>query len=257
MFSLNRLWLLFWKNYKLRIRHPWILLFEIAVPCLFTIILVVVRSITTFDRITNTTTFQQREIQGLSVIYEFQNKLVLFGPRTNKTIELMNIFSTLTQGIKVKDFETEDEMVDYYVQKDSDSIRCGVWFNTLTNDSLDFKLRFSFAPKALSNDFEFTQVNQFTWLTARNFPMFQKPGPRTPSSDEGGPPGYLSNGFLFIQHYISRAYAYQQKPIETRKFFNHVHSYNVLRFPYPPYNNDQFMFSLQFMFPMIMMIISV
>lgn len=96
MFGLNRLWLLSWKNYKLRIRHPWILLFELAAPCLFTIILVTVRLITSFDRITNTTTFQQRKIEDYQ---EFSNKMVLFAPRTNKTIELMNRFSILTKGI--------------------------------------------------------------------------------------------------------------------------------------------------------------
>ncbi|XP_075680863.1 phospholipid-transporting ATPase ABCA3-like isoform X2 [Dermatophagoides pteronyssinus] len=145
-------------------------------------------------------------------------------------------------------------MVDYYVQQNSDSIRCGIWFNSLTEDSLDFKLRFSFAPKGLRDEFDFDQVNEFTWQTSRNFPIFQKPGPRTNYSDKGGPPAYYTNGFLFIQHFICRAYSYLQKPNETSQFFHNVHSYNVLRFPYPPYNNDQFMFSLQFMFPMIMMI---
>lgn len=144
-------------------------------------------------------------------------------------------------------------MLDYYLENENglNSFICGIIFNNV-NETLDFAIRFPFAPMPIDGQVELEKVNQFTWKTSLNFPLFQKPGPRSKQTVNGGPPGYFQNGFLFIQHFISRAYAISQKP-NSSKFYKQL-NLKIQRFPYPPYNDDKFLFSLQFIFPIIMMI---
>lgn len=147
-------------------------------------------------------------------------------------------------------------MLDYYFENDNGLFNfiCGIIFNNVqANQTLDFTIRFPFAPKQINDQVELDKVNQFTWKTSLNFPLFQKPGPRAKTVPTGGPPGYFQNGFLFIQHFISRAYAIFQNENVSTKFYDKL-NLTIQRFPYPPYNDDKFLFSLQFIFPIIMMI---
>lgn len=142
-------------------------------------------------------------------------------------------------------------MVAHYLKKDSEEIRCGVVFNSWQRNRIDFRLRFPFVPVS-DNKFNWNKIEQFTWKTSRNFPLFQEPGPRSAMSDVGGPPDYYHEGFLYLQHQLSEAVALYNDP-QVKTVFDNVRI-NVQRFPYPPYDNDKFLFSLQFMFPLILML---
>lgn len=142
--------------------------------------------------------------------------------------------------------------MDYYTAVNGESIVGGVIFRQLSADNVRLKLRFPFVPPKDSDKFSFQKIQQFTWQTARQFPQFQEPGPRNHDVVEGGPPNYYKAGFLYLQHYLSRAIAITLSP-RAETFIDTVRL-NVQRFPYPPYVNDQFLFSLQFMFPLILML---
>ena len=143
-------------------------------------------------------------------------------------------------------------MVDYYKLMDTDTIICGVVFHQLQPNIIDFKLRFPFVPQAIQSSFSFTKIGEFTWKTAQIFPLFQVPGPRAPNVQTGGPPDYYNEGFLFIQHQLSKAIAIHYNSNSEPVLKNM--DVKIQRFPYPPYKNDKFLFSLQFMFPLILML---
>lgn len=148
-------------------------------------------------------------------------------------------------------------MVNHYVKENSDIIACGVVFqnlpltNTFNGERLIVKIRFPFVPKQKAG-FSMEKIDQFTWQTARLFPMFQQPGPRASGQVEGGPPNYLDEGFLYVYHQIVKSILlYQNASVQSALDSTRI---NVQRFPYPPYIADKFLFALQFFFPLILML---
>ena len=80
-------------------------------------------------------------------------------------------------------------------------------------------------------------------------PEMTTPGPRNARSIDGGKPGYNREGFLLIQHEITLAAAkvLQGAPSNTKEQF----SFELARFPFPPYVSDLFLFALSFLFPAV------
>lgn len=149
--------------------------------------------------------------------------------------------------------DNEKLLVDHYIQESSETILCGIIFESISEKTRKFnvKIRFPFVPK-LKTDFSVKKIEDLTWQTARLFPMFQKPGPRNRELNEGGPPSYMKEGFLFVQHQLNRAIGIKLNSSIMNRLENI--EMNVQRFPYPPYDNDQFLFALQFFFPLILML---
>lgn len=95
MVSINRLGLLLWKNFKLKIRHPWILFFEIFIPCLFSIILLVIRLLVSFDK------FDKPIIYNESLVNEEFNptispRTILYAPNNSAENDIISTFQDLT-----------------------------------------------------------------------------------------------------------------------------------------------------------------
>ena len=153
----------------------------------------------------------------------------------------------------VRAFEDEKHLVAYYLKENADIIACGIVFEkTLSANQIgsnfSVKLRFPFIPKRREDGFSAQRIDQFTWQTARLFPMFQEPGPRAPENVDGGPPSYLNEGFLYVQHHLSKSIALYLNP-NLKKRLESV-QVNIQRFPYPAYEKDLFIFALIFFFPL-------
>ncbi|KAG1652003.1 ATP-binding cassette sub-family A member 3 [Nymphon striatum] len=82
------------------------------------------------------------------------------------------------------------------------------------------------------------------WNTNKQYPLFQLPQPRSKSSIWGGPPGYMAEGFLPIQHAVSMAI------ISHLSGKNDIPVVEMQRYPFPPYIHDPFLFALQSFFPL-------
>jgi len=73
-------------------------------------------------------------------------------------------------------------------------------------------------------------------------------GPREKNSKEGGDPGYFREGFIQLQKQIDYSLIEEFNPN-----INDV-SLKLKRFPYPPYNNDNFVIVLIALFPFIIIL---
>ncbi|KAH9393545.1 ATP-binding cassette sub- A member 3, partial [Tyrophagus putrescentiae] len=251
---LSGIYLLIWKNFKLKLRHPFVLLMEIGMPCLFSAILAIVRVMITFDKTPNVTSYSPMPVDNWLPI---DNKVILYAPKSHLVDSLMTIFVNTSKATpKVRGFEDETKLVEHYAKENSDIISCGVVFQNMPAENFDrekliVKIRFPFVPKQKSG-LSFDKIDQFTWQTARLFPMFQQPGPRAFDQVQGGPPNYLDEGFLYVYHQIVKSILlYQNSSLQSTLNSTRI---NVQRFPYPPYIADKFLFALQFFFPLILML---
>lgn len=86
---LSGIYLLLWKNFKLKLRHPLVLLMEIGMPCLFSAILAVVRVVITFDSIANVTTYPPLTVDNWNSV---EKKTILYAPESTLTHSVMDIF---------------------------------------------------------------------------------------------------------------------------------------------------------------------
>jgi len=203
---LGGIYLLLWKNFKLKLRHPWVLLLEIGVPCLFSAILAIVRVLIKFDHIDIVTKYKPLTVDNWLTI---QNKTILYAPRSLRADSLMEVFQNLSLAdLHVLPFDDEPQLVAYYLKENADNIACGlVFLPDDTGERYRVKLRFPFVPKQKIGGFDVKKIDQFTWQTSRLFPMFQEPGPRAHDKDEGGPPNYYDEGFLYVQHHLTKSIA--------------------------------------------------
>lgn len=86
---------LFRKNFKLKLRHPLVLLMEVGMPCLFTVILAVIRVMITFDSFPNVTTYSSMPVETWLSI---DSKYILYTPSTNLTDNVMAIFANTSRA---------------------------------------------------------------------------------------------------------------------------------------------------------------
>lgn len=76
--DMQQLWLLLWKNFRLQLRSPIGLFFEILAPCLFAIILLPIRTIVKSENIAVTTTYEPFDVTSLLPI--LQRRQLVYQP---------------------------------------------------------------------------------------------------------------------------------------------------------------------------------
>jgi ATP-binding cassette subfamily A (ABC1) protein 3 len=88
----------------------------------------------------------------------------------------------------------------------------------------------------------------YDWKTKLLYSLFPVLGPREKTNQYGGDPGYYREGFLSLQKAIDtlviNQLAANVTPVDI--FLN--------RFPFPPYNDDNFVIVIQALFPFIIML---
>ena len=74
------------------------------------------------------------------------------------------------------------------------------------------------------------------WRTGTLFSLVPTLGPREKNKNEGGKPGYFSEGFLHVQKSIDYAFIKYLTNIDVDSIID----LNFKRYPYPPYQDDNF-----------------
>uniref|UniRef100_A0A8D1N4T6 ABC transporter domain-containing protein n=1 Tax=Sus scrofa TaxID=9823 RepID=A0A8D1N4T6_PIG len=76
------------------------------------------------------------------------------------------------------------------------------------------------------------------WKTSLLFPNFPSGGPRNPSYQDGGSPGYIREGFLAVQHALDKAIMLYHDSSAKETLFDGI-SIFVQRYPYPAHPQDR------------------
>ncbi|KAM8777566.1 LOW QUALITY PROTEIN: phospholipid-transporting ATPase ABCA3-like [Rhynchonycteris naso] len=155
-------------------------------------------------------------------------------------------------------FASEREF-EAYVKQDNNSERVVFAFVfdhefESSHDPLPLKakyyLRFSGFQRNLYVDF----IRPEGWETDVLFPTIPSLGPRHKLDPSGGSPGYLTEGFLTIQHSLDKAIMTYQNPNAAKNLLRDVDVF-VQRFPYPKYEYDEFFNFFDAFIPLVILFI--
>ncbi|OXA58526.1 ATP-binding cassette sub-family A member 3 [Folsomia candida] len=270
--------LLLWKNYKIQIRHKLQTSFEILLPIMFTILMVVMRCIIESKVVQEPTTFPANEI--------------FYSPNNSVVDELMDRIRTsffnnseFDTPITFTGFATENELVDKYLlstsptigninrshetvksdgpdlfgeNAESSPILAGIVFtNDFPDDGSNFptdiqyKLRFPAIPRASSDLIGDRFGIKKIWFSEILYPLVQLLGPRQPGDKTGGVPGYYEEGFLYLQYAIETTLV---KLMSKNDSLLDSYDIKLQRFPYPPHINDKFIYILQGILPLTLIL---
>jgi ATP-binding cassette, subfamily A (ABC1), member 3 len=96
MNAFSYLRLLLWKNYLLQIRHPWVTVFEILIPCFFAAMLASIRIVVKATPHPNVTTYESfnfnhiPEIINANIDEDISNEyVVLYAPNNSRADQVM------------------------------------------------------------------------------------------------------------------------------------------------------------------------
>uniref|UniRef100_A0A8W4FE51 ATP binding cassette subfamily A member 15 n=1 Tax=Sus scrofa TaxID=9823 RepID=A0A8W4FE51_PIG len=92
------------------------------------------------------------------------------------------------------------------------------------------------------------------WETGALFPAFPSVGPRNEDFENGGSPGYITEGFLVMQHALDKAIMAYHARVAVQNLFTNVTVF-VQRFPYPEYYHDFFLEMLDIFTPLVILFI--
>ncbi|XP_064471064.1 phospholipid-transporting ATPase ABCA3-like isoform X2 [Ornithodoros turicata] len=262
----TQLRLLLWKCYVTVVRrHLLVFVLELLLPCGLTLTMVYTRQMVSFTSVTNSTIFGPFSLNRLPSRFRLSPPSsdhwnLLFAPDKGPARAVVErVASAAVPPLQVQGFRTEAAMVQHYVDavNKRDSILGGVVFTLMdANDSItdfdkyiEFKVRLRAAPKMKLSVSEPLQ----SWSTESNFPLQFVFSPRHPETKYDGSPGYVSEGFLFLQHAIFTEIIQHvtwklniTPPVPTQL--------QLCRFPLPPYVSDSFLFILQNFFPIIVLL---
>nr|XP_031543384.1 ATP-binding cassette sub-family A member 3-like [Vicugna pacos] len=180
----------------------------------------------------------------------------------SKSVAVKNIVETVKRDLhynfKVQGFSSERDFEDY-VKEEDNSKRVMVAFVfdhefKNSNDPLPLKvkchLRFS--------SFQRNKYVRFNrpggWETGALFPSLLSVGPRNEHFADGGSPGYITEGFLVMQHALNKAIMKYHDHIAAQELFKRVTVF-VQRFPYPIYDHDYFLKFLVIFTPLVILFI--
>jgi len=90
MSSFRHLRLLLWKNYLLQLRHPWVTIFEIGIPCLFVVMISMIRIAVEVTPYHNSTTYESFNILNVPNISTRSNTYkVIYTPKNSPYQDVM------------------------------------------------------------------------------------------------------------------------------------------------------------------------
>ncbi|XP_072607393.1 phospholipid-transporting ATPase ABCA3-like [Vulpes vulpes] len=149
----------------------------------------------------------------------------------------------LQYNFSVQGFSSERNFEEYVKQENnSKKVLVGIIFDhkfQSSNDPLPFKVKYSLRFSGFQRNKYVSFFRTGGWETGVLFPTFPSLGPRSERNSNGGPPGYITEGFLVMQHALDRAIMKYYNHTATRKLFQDVTVF-VQRFPYPAYSHDYF-----------------
>ncbi|KAM9057540.1 phospholipid-transporting ATPase ABCA3 isoform 1-T8 [Megaptera novaeangliae] len=269
MAVLRQLALLLWKNYTLQKRKVLVTILELFLPLLFSGILIWLRLKIQSENVPNATLYPGQSIRELPLFFSFPPPgaawELAYVPSQSDAVRTVveTVRRTLVINMRARGFPSEKDFEDY-VRYDNRSanVLAAVVFEHAFNHSRDplplavkYHLRFSYTRR----NYMWTQTGSFFlketegWHTTSLFPLFPSPGPREPTSPDGGEPGYIREGFLAVQHAVDRAVMQYHANASTHQLFEKL-TVIAKRFPYPPFISDPFLVAIQYQLPLLLML---
>ncbi|XP_055842779.1 LOW QUALITY PROTEIN: uncharacterized protein LOC129909731 [Episyrphus balteatus] len=264
--------LLLWKNWILQWNHKIQLCVELILPAIFSMLLVLVRTLVDIEYSPETRYDQPLPIDNLnllkslfgrsailrkikrktfrpsaSVSAKYLEKLTYHLAYTPNTTCYENIVKEAADSLNVtySGYSSATEMQNVLM---NETYLGGIQFDDSQScfENLNYKIRF---PSELRTS---AGRQVATWLTNILFIPFDPIGPRNPDDADGGlPVGYLREGFLPVQNAISTAFL----KLSAKNFTDQVLPRVVLqRYPYPEYTNDPLLTGLASMMSFIIVL---
>ncbi|XP_063082713.1 phospholipid-transporting ATPase ABCA3-like [Cavia porcellus] len=246
----KKLTALLWKNFTLKRRKYMSLVMEILLTVLFGISLLGLRNVLFMKKIGpfSFTAFPVNHTPsfiGAPVTFPYPWELA-YVPSNSTVVQniVANVKKDLNTNMQVVGFSSESKFDNYVKQiNNSEKVLAAIVFDhdfQSNSDTLPLKvkyyLRFSYFKKNKKSDNYFKPDG---WFTDSLFPLFSPLGPRNGNAKDGGSPGYISEGFLLVQHALDKAIMLHHSGTAAETLFNSVNIF-VQRFPYPVYDIDIF-----------------
>uniref|UniRef100_G1Q1D1 ATP-binding cassette sub-family A member 3-like n=1 Tax=Myotis lucifugus TaxID=59463 RepID=G1Q1D1_MYOLU len=252
--TFNQFSVLLWKNFTIKRRHYINLLFEVLTAVVFPMLLLLFRSFATIQ-VAGPHYYKPLRISGLpSFLQNPQEWELIYVPSNINVVKeiIESMKRNLNISIKVKGFYSESEFENYvkYDYKSQKVLAAIVFDNDFENinDSLPlqvkYHLRFVRIPRTIQHS------GPSDWKTSLLFPLHPFSGPRNPNNQDGGSPGYITEGFLAVQHALDKAIMLYHGGRAAQKLFDGI-SVLIQRFPHPAYSEDRLILSLNGFLPLM------
>uniref|UniRef100_A0A8C1UZ77 ATP binding cassette subfamily A member 3 n=1 Tax=Cyprinus carpio TaxID=7962 RepID=A0A8C1UZ77_CYPCA len=239
-------------------RQILVTLVEIALPLLFSGILIALRQKVSSINYPNATHYQSFGVSDLPFPLCYQDLQLAYVPANASVVR------QITEDVQqMRGFETEEQFEEF-VKTDPESgkiLAAIVFEHQFTHDDeplplqVSYNLRFTYSPRnaPMREKSELNPNNDLDWHTLRLFPLIQLPGPREQRDTCGGTPGYYREGFLQVQHAVDRAImkAYNSTAAEALLKRAQV---LLARFPYPVFIYDVFILAIQSQLPLLLVL---
>jgi ATP-binding cassette subfamily A (ABC1) protein 3 len=245
--------LLFWKNWTLAKRSPIRTFFELVLPLLFILILVLLRALVIKDEHKSLIKYEQFTVNQLPIGLKGTDLSFAYGPNTSDVEDVMREVVSQLGFKNSSGFTAEKKMVDFLLGENDVASKYlgGVYFHSTPNKAnIVYKLRLSSRARNKKGKQKPSLLKDPSnnWNTQLTFNVFQIPGPRNKNSSHGGPPDYYDEGFLAIQHAVDMAILkYRGEDTKSLKV-------KMQRFPYPDYIEDNFIIVIQQTLPQLLML---
>uniref|UniRef100_E9PWH4 ATP-binding cassette, sub-family A member 15 n=1 Tax=Mus musculus TaxID=10090 RepID=E9PWH4_MOUSE len=246
----RKLLLLLWKNFTLKRRKFGTLVSEIVLVLLLSIVLLTTRHLLSIKKI-EALYFPDQPISTVPSFFRasvtsFYPWELAYVPSNIMVVEniVKNVKNDLNLHMKVIGFPSESDFEDYARSTvNSRNILAAIVFGHNFANSSDplpkkvkYYLRFSDIKKNINSG---AYYQGDTWLTKFLFHSLRLVGPRNPYEADGGSPGYITEGFLAVQHALDKAIMLHHGGADAAALFNDI-SLFIQRFPYPAYYHDYF-----------------
>uniref|UniRef100_A0A673NJU8 ATP-binding cassette sub-family A member 3-like n=1 Tax=Sinocyclocheilus rhinocerous TaxID=307959 RepID=A0A673NJU8_9TELE len=250
--------LLLWKNYIQQKRQILVTLVEIALPLLFSAILIVLRQNVSFINYPNATHYHSFALSDLPFSLCFQDLQLAYVPANASVVR------QITEDVQqMRGFETEEQFEEF-VKTDPESgkiLAAIVFEHQFTHDDeplplqVSYHLRFTYSPRNAPprEKSELNPNSDLDWHTLSLFPLIQLPGPREQHEPDGGTPGYYREGFLQVQHAVDRAIMKAYNSTAAAALLKRAQVL-LSRFPYPAFIYDVFILAIQNQLPLLLVL---
>uniref|UniRef100_UPI00398EE067 phospholipid-transporting ATPase ABCA3 isoform X2 n=1 Tax=Pristiophorus japonicus TaxID=55135 RepID=UPI00398EE067 len=241
---------------------------EICLPLLFAAILIILRQRVSSVSYPNATIYSPFYIYDIPKFPQYPDvkfRLAYIPSNVTAVKSIAEMVNENLEGIdKIVGFQSEDQFNEF-VRSENDLARNVLAALVIIHDfkhpddplplQVNYKLRFKYRPQnAPLKQFYSLDPNQIRdWSTQFLFPLFPVPGPREPRFNDGGNPGYYREGFLATQLATDRAIIRYHTSKAGVDLLSSL-SFEMLRFPFPPYVDDLFVLAIQTQLSLIIML---
>uniref|UniRef100_A0A8D0V351 ABC transporter domain-containing protein n=1 Tax=Sus scrofa TaxID=9823 RepID=A0A8D0V351_PIG len=254
---------LLWKNFVLKRRRFIALIMEIILTLLFIGTLLLTRN---FVVIRNYGPFNY-SLQPVDELPAFLGNIpfpglweLAFVP--SKSVVVKNIVETVKRDLhynfKVQGFSSERDFENYVKKKvNSKKVMAAFVFDhefQNSHDPLPLKVKYHLRFSSFQRNKDVRFDRNRGWETGALFPAFPSVGPRNEDFENGGSPGYITEGFLVMQHALDKAIMAYHARVAVQNLFTNVTVF-VQRFPYPEYYHDFFLEMLDIFTPLVILFI--